>query len=182
MGCAQRFQGAGERVSEETARKVADALVACQYHLRPAGEKALAVQIDRLSAWARSFNIPHDPAVMPAAYASLAALPPDLIATAFDRAMAGTEDTFRLPLAAKIRAHVADDMAKRHEVLSGLHKMRLAPVERRAPKRTPEEIAAVDAAMAKVRAALAEGALAMRGGDEPHRNSPQPDCGPSDHA
>ena len=153
-------------MTPDQAAKIPGALVACQFHMRPAGEKALAVQIDRLSAWARSFNIPHDPAVMPAAYATLAALPPDLLAKAFDRAMAGSADTFRLPMCAAIRAHVADEMAKRHATLAGLQKMKLAPVERRNGRRTPEEIAAVDAAMARVRAALSQGASVMRGDAE----------------
>ena len=153
-------------MTPDQAAKIPGAIVACQFHLRPAGEKALAIQIDRLSAWARSFNIPHDPAVMPAAYATLAALPPELLAKAFDRAMAGSADTFRLPMCAAIRAHVADDMARRHATLAGLHKMKLAPVEKSGGKRTPEEIAAVDAAMARVRASLAHGAATLRGDDE----------------
>jgi hypothetical protein len=177
MECAQRFQGSGQRVTADEAAKLPDALVACRWHLRPAGEKALAVQLDRLAAWARGFNIPHDPAVMPAAYATLAALPPDLLATAFDRAMAGTDDTFRLPLPAKIRAHVADEMTKRHSVFAGLQKMKLAPVERRTGRRTPEEIARVDAEMARVRAALAQGATYLRGQAEPARNAPNAEIG-----
>ena len=164
-------------MTAEQAAKIPGALVACQLHMRPAGEKALAVQIDRLAAWARSFNIPHDPAVMPAAYATLAALPPDLLAKAFDRAMAGSADTFRLPMCAAIRAHVADEMAKRHATLAGLQKMKLAPVERRNGRRTPEEIAAVDAAMAQIRESLARGPAVMIQPGEPARNAPNAESG-----
>lgn len=171
LECAQRFQGSGERVTPDQAAKIPGALVACQFHLRPAGEKALAVQIDRLSAWARSFNIPHDPAAMPAAFAPLAALPPDLLAKAFDRAMSESTDTFRVPMVAAIRAHVSEEMDRRIAARRGLHLMTLAPVDRKG-KRTPEEIAAVDAAMARVRAALARGATTLRGTGEPARNAP----------
>ena len=141
------------------------AIVACDWHMRPAGEKALGVQLDRLAAWARSFNIPHDPQAMPAAYASLATIPPDLIGKAFDRAMAGTDDTYRLPLPAAIRKHVAEEIDRRIAVRGGLHRMSLAPTERRG-QRTPEELAAVAAAMAKVRASLSANVGVMRGDGE----------------
>jgi len=159
--CAQSFQQ-GMRVTEQQAAKVPAARIACEWHLRHAGEKALAVQLDRLAAWAKSFNIPHDPQAMPAAYASLATIPPDLLPKAFDRVMAATDDTFRLPLPAKIRAHVSEEIDRRIATRGGLHRMSLAPVERRG-KRTREELAAVDAAMARVRASLAQGAAVMRG-------------------
>ncbi len=87
---------------------------------------ALAVQLDRLAAWAKSFNIPHDTQAMPMAYADLATLPVDLIEKAFTRAMSGSTDTFRLPLPSAIRAQVSEEMARRHAVTSGLHKMELA--------------------------------------------------------
>ena len=141
-------------MTAEQAAKVPGAIVACEWHMRPAGEKALAVQLDKLATWARSFNIPHDPQAMPAAYASLATIPPDLLPRAFDRAMAGTDDTFRLPLPAAIRKHVAEEIDRRIAVRGGLHRMSLAPLERRG-KRTQAEIDAVNAAMAKVRASLA---------------------------
>jgi hypothetical protein len=156
------------RVTEHQAAKVPAARTACEWHLRHAGERALAVQLDRLAAWAKSFNIPHDPQSMPSAYASLATIPPDLLPKAFDRVMAATDDTFRLPLPAKIRAHVAEEIDRRIATRGGLHRMSLAPVERRG-KRSPEELAAVDAAMARVRASLAQGATALRGTNETHQ-------------
>jgi len=151
---ATAFQGSGGWVSAQQAAAIPDALAVCDWHLRPAGERALAVQLDRLAAWAKSFNVPHDPRAMPAAFASLASIPPDLIGKAFDAAMATTRDTFRLPLPAAIRAHVADDIATRHRVKSGLLKMQMfGTVEPRKRKRTPEELATADAAMAELRAA-----------------------------
>jgi hypothetical protein len=157
------------RVTEAQAAKVPAARVACEWHLRHAGERALAVQLDRLAAWAKSFNIPHDPQSMPAAYASLATIPPDLLPKAFDRVMAATDDTFRLPLPAKIRAHVSEEIDRRIAARRGLHIMGLAPVERNSPKRTPEEIAIVDAALAKARKAIAEGTATLQGRDTRQR-------------
>jgi hypothetical protein len=165
--CAQSFQQ-GMRVTEHQAAKVAAARVACEWHLRHAGEKALAVQLDRLAAWAKSFNIPHDPQAMPAAYASLATIPPDLLPKAFDRVMAATDDTFRLPLPAKIRAHVSEEIDRRIATRGGLHRMSLAPIERRG-KRSPEEIAQVAAAVARAKAALAAGGVALRGSEHHQR-------------
>lgn len=164
---APRFQQ-GERVPEALKAKLHDAQVACEWHLRPAGDRALTVHLDRLAAWAKSFNIPHDPQAMPAAYASLATIPPDLLPKAFDRAMAGTDDTFRLPLPAAIRKHVAEEIDRRIAVRGGLHRMSLAPTERRG-KRTPEELAQVAAAVAKAKTALAEGTATIQGRDTHQR-------------
>ena len=167
---AQRFQ-TGERITEIQKAKLHDAQIACEWYLRPAGERALTVQLERLAAWAKSFNIPHDPAAMPAAFAPLAALPPDLLAKAFDRAMSESTDTFRLPMVAAIRAHVSEEMDRRIAARRGLHLMTLAPVDRKG-KRTPEEIAAVDAAMAQIRQSLARGPAVMIQPGEPSRNAP----------
>lgn len=141
-------------MTAEQAAKVPGAIVACEWHMRPAGEKALGVQLDKLATWARSFNIPHDPQAMPAAYASLVSLPPDLLVKAFDRVMSEAVDTFRLPLPAVIRKQVAEELDSRHTVRRGLHLIARAPVDRRG-QRTQAELDAVNAAMAKVRASLA---------------------------
>jgi hypothetical protein len=126
LECAKHFQGAGERISRKQADALPHAQRAMAWHQRPAGMNALAVQLDGLSEWARSFNIPHDPAAMPAAYATLASMPADLLAKAFERIKASSRDTFRLPLPAAIRAEVGEEIARRTATAMGLTKMEMA--------------------------------------------------------
>ena len=166
------FQGAGERLTEAQAKMLPDAIRACDWHLRPAGIAALAVQLDKLFEFAAAFGISADREKAAKFYAPLANLPPDLLARAFDMAITRKTDSYRPPLPAEIEATVAEDLALRRRVRAGLEKMRLAPVERKGNRRTPEEIARVDAEMARVRAALAQGATALRGTGEPARNAP----------
>lgn len=171
------FQGSGERITEAQAKMLPDAIRACEFHLAPAGVEFLAVQLDKLFEFAAAFGINADKAKAAKFYAPLAALPRDLLAKAIDAAIARKTDSYRPPLPAEIEATVADDLALRRRVRAGLEKMRLAPVERRSTRRTPEEIALVDAAMARVRASLTQGAMALRGTDEPSANAPNAESG-----
>jgi hypothetical protein len=146
-----------------------DAIRACEFHMRPAGVAFLAVQLDKLFEFAAAFGINVDRAKAAKFYAPLANLPPDLLTKAIDAAIARKTDSYRAPLPAEIEAVVAEDLALRRRVRGGLEKMKLAPVERRAPKRTPEEIAIVDAALAKARKAIAEGTATIQGRDTRQR-------------
>lgn len=160
------FQGAGERITEAQSKMLPDAIRACEWHLRPAGIEMLAVQLDKLFEFAAAFGINADREKAAKFYSTLVSLPPDLLTRAFDMAIARKTDSYRPPLPAEIEATVADDLALRRRVRAGLEKMRLAPVERRTGRRTPEEIAAVDAAMAEIRASLSKGAAALRGEEQ----------------
>ncbi|MCA3247344.1 MAG: hypothetical protein ING29_12800 [Azospirillum sp.] len=171
------FQGTGERITEAQAKMLSDAIRACEYHLAPAGPEFLAVQLDKLFEFAAAFGINADRAKAAKFYAPLANLPRDLLAKAVDAAISRKTDSYRPPLPAEIEATVADDLALRRRVMAGLQKMKLAPVERRTGRRTPEEIARVDAEMAKVRAALAQGGAALRGQADPSRNAPNAESG-----
>lgn len=118
--------GTGQRLTRKEADALPHAIRANEYHQRPAGMLALAVQVERLAAWAKSFNIPHDTKMMAMMYEDLASLPDQLIEKAFTRAMNSAKDTFRLPMCASIRAQVSDEMGRRWSVTSGLKKMEMA--------------------------------------------------------
>ena len=162
------FQGTGERITEAQAKMLPDAIRACEHHMRPAGVEFLAVQLDRLFEFAAAFGINADRAKAAKFYAPLADLPRDLLTKAIDRAVITKSDSYRLPMPAEIAATVRDDMDHRRAVLGGLRKMERAPVETRA-KRTPEELAQVAAAVARAKAALAEGSATIQGRDTHQR-------------
>jgi len=121
---AASFQGSGERLTRNEADLVAKALVALEWMMRPAGPEFLMMQLERLSAWATSFNIAHDPRSMPAAYADLAKVPARLLERAVSSAMSATTDTYRLPLPGKLLALIAADLDERKLLRTRLLAMR----------------------------------------------------------
>lgn len=89
----------------------------------------MAVQLDRLFAFAQTFGIPGDRKAAAGFYSGLANLPPDLLTKAFDGAINGRKDTYRLPTPAEIEGVVSEDIAIRRRVLARLEMMDRAPVD-----------------------------------------------------
>ncbi len=177
---AASFQGSGERLTRNEADLVAKALVALEWMMRPAGPEFLMMQLERLSAWATSFNIAHDPRSMPAAYADLAKVPARLLERAVSSAMSATTDTYRLPLPGKLLALIAADLDERKLLRTRLLAMRQAPVDAPKVERGGPQFEAFERQWAEHKAAMArrerEDRMSRRGPIEPnHVSNPETD-------
>lgn len=113
-------------MSAREARDLPEALAAARAQLAPCGVPFLLIQLDRLSAWATSFNIAHDPRALAPAYAMLAEFPAELVESAFNTTMNSHRDTFRLPMPAGVADRLHDDLDERRRVLWGLERMEFA--------------------------------------------------------
>lgn len=153
---ALSWAGTGDRISDAELRALGPAIPEVERSLQPIGMRGLLVLLDRLSAWATSFNIPHDPKAMPAAYQPLAELPADLVERAFTSVMASTTDTFRLPLPGRMAGSMAEALDERRTTLLKLRQMQREGRQSRGRKptrrATAEEFAAFEAAWARVKA------------------------------
>lgn len=142
--------------------------------MAPATIEQLAVELDKLRAFAQAFGIPDRTLGDAAAIYrdTLGDLPPDLLADAMRAALTRHEGYRRLPLPAEIRKHVSEELTQRHLVASRLEFAQRKAQRQRAeggpPTRyvemTPDQRRAHDDRMAALRAALAGNSDAIRRG------------------
>lgn len=135
------------------------AIAAFQAALAPADARVFAVAMDELLAFGRSFNIGvPDPKGAVAAYRqALSDLPGDLILQAVRAAVASWAWGNRLPMPADLRALITDELWRRKRALTKAEaagrRVRSQPSKRQeSAERRPEDLAVVEAAMAKLRA------------------------------
>lgn len=139
------------------------AIEAADSQLAPAPATAVMPLVKDLLAYARAFGIQVEaPAitVITRSYAeALSHLPADLLVEAFRRGRASHRWGNRLPLPAELAATVKDELSRRRLIALRLRTALRAPIETewRDEPRAPEDIAAVEAAIAGIRAGAGRG-------------------------
>jgi hypothetical protein len=118
----QRWQTSEPLPSGVTAEAISRVIAAHDAALQPAPAEVFAVSVDRVFAFARTFNIavPDTKAAVRFYRDGLADIPADLLDLAMRRAVDGWKWGNRLPMPADIKAQIAPELAARKLALARL--------------------------------------------------------------
>jgi hypothetical protein len=114
---SRRWLESWDRRTPPTAQEASDLKVALRYsdrRLAPTTAKEFAAVVDRIFQFAETWKIDVSNAQVATAFyrQALKDLPPDMLVTAIDRALAQHEGYTRLPLPAEIYRQAGDEYAK----------------------------------------------------------------------
>lgn len=140
-----------------TAAQLSTAITALSEAMKPAAPKVFAGAMADLLKFLAAFGVAttHAQTVQMAYLDALGDLPEDLLALAIQRTKRSLDNSYRMPLPAEIRRHVASELGERRSLMTkaqhALPRAKELAKREEARRRNPAPPEAVEAALAKFR-------------------------------